>query len=182
MLRRGQEQLTDADRLLRYWNRYPGARTDTESWVYILNFSKELNDDWKWKERFPRQPEVEEYLNHVADRFDMRKDIKFKTRVHSAVYDDKTRLWTIKTEQGDNYTCRWFVSASARSGCETHTRGGVHAVLADDSPVVILLLFPDEDLAIVRAAGENVSKLGMRPSYAPYSTFVSAVMSTVVNT
>jgi cyclohexanone monooxygenase len=98
--------------LRRYWNRYPGARTDTESWVYILNVSKELNDDWKWKERFPRQPEVEEYLNHVADRFDMRKDIKFKTRVNSAVYDEAKRIWTIKTEQGDSYTCRWFISAS----------------------------------------------------------------------
>ena len=59
-----------------YWNRYPGARTDSESWVYILNFSKELNDDWTWKERYPRQPDVLEYLNHVADRFDMRKYIQ----------------------------------------------------------------------------------------------------------
>ena len=66
-----------------YWNRYPGARTDSESWVYILNFSKELKDNWKWKERFPRQPEVLEYLNHVADRFDMRKDIEFNTRKHT---------------------------------------------------------------------------------------------------
>ena len=90
----------------------PGARTDTESWVYILNFSKELNDDWKWKERFPRQPEVEEYLNHIVDRFDMRKDIEFKTRVKSCHYDEAKNIWTITTDQGKTMTCRYFVSAS----------------------------------------------------------------------
>lgn len=85
MVRRHIERLFERSVVIdltldRYWNRYPGARTDSESWIYILNFSKELNDDWTWKERFPRQPEVEEYLNHVADRFDMRKDIQFKSK------------------------------------------------------------------------------------------------------
>lgn len=95
-----------------YWNRYPGARTDSESWVYILNFSKELNDDWTWKERFPRQPEVEEYLNHVADRFDMRKDIQFHTKVKSAHWDEANGIWHIASEKGERWSCRYFISAT----------------------------------------------------------------------
>src|SRR6201993_432990 len=63
-----------------YWNRYPGARVDSQSHVYQYWFSRELNDEWNWSERFPAQPEVERYLNHVADRFDLRKDIQFNTR------------------------------------------------------------------------------------------------------
>ncbi len=90
----------------------PGARTDSESWVYILNISKELNDDWTWKERYPCQDEVLEYLNHVADRFDMRKDIQFKTRVKSAAWDNTKSLWNINTTQGENYTCRYFIPAT----------------------------------------------------------------------
>src|SRR5688572_25999172 len=71
-----------------YWNRYPGARTDSESWVYAYSFSKELQDDWNWSERFPPQAEALAYLRYVADRFDMRKDIQFHTLVTSAVYDE----------------------------------------------------------------------------------------------
>lgn len=92
--------------------RYPGARTDSESWIYIMNFSKELNDEWVWKERFPTQPEVEEYLNHVADRFDMRKDIEFRTRVPTVHWNESKGLWDITTDKGDSYTSRYFVSAS----------------------------------------------------------------------
>ena len=90
----------------------PGARTDSESWVYILNISKELNDDWTWKERYPCQHEVLEYLNHVADRFDMRKDIQFNTTVKSAAWDSTKSLWNINTTQGQNYTCRYFIPAT----------------------------------------------------------------------
>ena len=80
--------------------------------MYILNFSKELNDDWKWKERFPRQPEVLEYLSHVADRFDMRKDIQFQTKIKSCHWDESKNIWTITTDKGEVKTCRYFVSAS----------------------------------------------------------------------
>lgn len=90
----------------------PGARTDSESWIYILNFSKELNDEWTWKERFPRQPEVLEYLNYVADKFDMRKDIQFKTRVLSAIWDNARSLWTIRTMADESLTCKYFISAT----------------------------------------------------------------------
>jgi cyclohexanone monooxygenase len=88
-----------------YWNRYPGARTDSESWIYIMNFSEELKAEWDWSERFPTQPEVLRYLGHVADRFDMRRDIQFNTRVGSAVYDEPANRWTVTTEGGESFTC-----------------------------------------------------------------------------
>jgi cation diffusion facilitator CzcD-associated flavoprotein CzcO len=95
-----------------HWNRYPGARTDSESWIYAYNFSEELKAEWTWKERFPTQPEVEEYLQHVADRFDMRKDITFNTRIESARYDDEAHRWTFTTDSGETVTSRFFVSAA----------------------------------------------------------------------
>ncbi|OQV11092.1 hypothetical protein CLAIMM_14989 [Cladophialophora immunda] len=95
-----------------YWNRYPGAQTDSESWVYILNISKELNAEWTWKERFPRQPEVLDYLRHVADRFDMRKDIQFQTWVKSATWDEGERVWNIQTEQSQGLRCKYFICAT----------------------------------------------------------------------
>ncbi len=95
-----------------YWNRYPGARTDSDSWVYAFSFSKELQDEWDWQERYPTQPEALAYLQHVADRFDMRRDIQFETRMESAVYDETTNRWTVTTDQGDSYTCRYFVPAT----------------------------------------------------------------------
>ena len=64
-----------------YWNRYPGARCDSESYYYCYSFSRELADEWKWSGRYPEQPEIERYLNHVADRFDLRRDIQLSTRV-----------------------------------------------------------------------------------------------------
>ncbi|WPG97442.1 putative cyclohexanone monooxygenase [Acrodontium crateriforme] len=94
-----------------YWNRYPGARTDSEAQVYILNFSKEMNAEWTWSERFPRQPEVLKYLNYVADRFDMRKDIQFNTRIKTADYDERTGLWTLSSDE-ESLKCRYFISAS----------------------------------------------------------------------
>ncbi|MGH7898171.1 MAG: flavin-containing monooxygenase [Candidatus Binatia bacterium] len=94
-----------------YWNRYPGARTDSESWVYAYSFSKELQDDWEWTERFPSQPEALAYLQHVADRFDMRKDIEFDTRVESAVYDESANVWRVVTDRGRSYSCNYLITA-----------------------------------------------------------------------
>ncbi|HEY2202892.1 MAG TPA: NAD(P)/FAD-dependent oxidoreductase [Pseudonocardia sp.] len=95
-----------------YWNRYPGARTDSESWVYAFSFSKELQDSWDWTERFPAQPEALAYLQHAADRFDMRRDIRLRTRVRSAVYDEASRTWTVTTDQGQTLTCTYFITAA----------------------------------------------------------------------
>ncbi|MEZ5481568.1 MAG: NAD(P)/FAD-dependent oxidoreductase [Porticoccaceae bacterium] len=94
-----------------YWNRYPGARTDTESWGYCFFFSKELNDDWDWPERMPGWQQVQEYMSYVVDRLDLRKDIQFNTRVKSAHYNEDNNLWTVVTEQGEVYTCTYFISA-----------------------------------------------------------------------
>lgn len=95
-----------------FWNRYPGARTDSESWVYAYSFSKELLNEWNWTERFPTQPEALAYLNFVADRFDMRCDIRFNTRMVSAVYDETDNVWTVKTDCGDTLSCTYFVPAT----------------------------------------------------------------------
>src|SRR4051794_13169858 len=95
-----------------FWNRYPGARTDTESWAYGLSFDKELLEDWTWEERFPGQPEVERYLNHVADRYDLRRDIRFETRVTEATFDDDDGTWRIVTDAGEVVTANYLVTAA----------------------------------------------------------------------
>ncbi len=83
-----------------YWNRYPGARFDSESYTYGYSFSEELLQEWDWKELYSGQPENERYLNYVADKFDLRKDIQFNARIKSAVYDEEANLWQIETEDG----------------------------------------------------------------------------------
>src|SRR5712692_2607628 len=76
-----------------YWNRYPGARFDSESWTYGYSFSQELLDEWHWEEHFAAQPETERYLNYVADKFDLCRDIQCKSRVTAAHYQEDTRSW-----------------------------------------------------------------------------------------
>tara|TARA_R110001599_G_scaffold353859_1_gene600511 strand:- start:11549 stop:13168 length:1620 start_codon:yes stop_codon:yes gene_type:complete len=92
-----------------YWNRYPGARTDSESRVYQYWFSEELLDEWNWSERFPAQEETERYLNYVAKKFDLEKDIKFNSRVNAATYDENSKRWTVTTEDGSAVSCQFFV-------------------------------------------------------------------------
>src|SRR5437773_2453782 len=94
-----------------YWNRYPGARFDSESYSYGFSFSKELLDEWEWSEHFAGQPETLRYCNYVADKFDLRRDIQFKSRVASAVYDETTRSWAVSLEDGSRFTCRFLISA-----------------------------------------------------------------------
>ncbi|MDO8773481.1 MAG: NAD(P)/FAD-dependent oxidoreductase [Burkholderiaceae bacterium] len=97
-----------------YWNRYPGARCDVESMQYSYSFSDELQQEWQWTERYPQQAEILSYINHVADRFDLRSDIQFETRVTRAVYNETTERWTVSTDRGDDVTARFFISAA---GC-----------------------------------------------------------------
>src|SRR5580692_1092059 len=78
-----------------FWNRYPGARFDSESYTYAYLFSRELFDDWHWTEHFAGQPEIERYLNHVVDRFDLRRDIRFGARVESARFDGPSATWKV---------------------------------------------------------------------------------------
>ncbi|NNC72570.1 MAG: NAD(P)/FAD-dependent oxidoreductase, partial [Sphingomonadaceae bacterium] len=81
-----------------YWNRYPGARCDIESMEYSYSWSGELEQDWTWSERYSTQPEILDYANHVADRFDLKRDIEFGTRVVSAHYDEAANLWTVGSD------------------------------------------------------------------------------------
>ena len=95
-----------------YWNRYPGCRCDVESLEYSYSFSDELQQEWHWPERYGTQPEILRYINHVADRFDLRRDIEFNTRVKEAVFDSKTDLWTVKTDKGHVATARYCIMAT----------------------------------------------------------------------
>lgn len=97
-----------------FWNRYPGARCDIESLEYSFSFSKELRDEWDWSERYATQPELERYANHVADRFDLRRDMQFETRVTAATFNETTNRWLVETDQGDRISARYVVMAT---GC-----------------------------------------------------------------
>ena len=94
-----------------YWNRYPGARFDSESYSYSYSFSKALLAEWNWNEHFAPQPETLRYLNHVADKFDLRRDIQFRSRVSAAHYQDETRSWEVTLETGDRFRSRFLVTA-----------------------------------------------------------------------
>jgi len=94
-----------------YWNAYPGARCDVESFDYCYSFSRELEEEWDWSERYPGQGELLRYLGHVADRFDLRRDIAFETRVTAADWDGERRLWTVRCDRGDPLECRHFILA-----------------------------------------------------------------------
>src|SRR5712691_4373245 len=87
-----------------YWNRYPGCRCDVESMEYSYSFSDKLQQEWHWPERYGTQPEILRYINHVADRFDLRRDIEFNTRIKEAVFDSKANTWTVTTDKGDTAT------------------------------------------------------------------------------
>jgi len=97
-----------------FWNRYPGARCDVESLEYSYSFSEELQREWQWTERYASQPEILRYLNYVTDRFDLRRDIQFDTRVKSAVFDEIGNRWIIRTDRGDQVSAKYCVMAS---GC-----------------------------------------------------------------
>ena len=97
-----------------YWNRYPGARCDVPSLEYSYGFSDELQQEWEWSEVFPDQAELERYFNHVADRFDLRRDIRLNTRVTAATFDEERSVWLVDTDAGDRITARYCVMAT---GC-----------------------------------------------------------------
>jgi cation diffusion facilitator CzcD-associated flavoprotein CzcO len=94
-----------------YWNRYPGARCDSESHVYWYTFSPELMRQWDWSERYPGQAEILRYLNFVADKFNLKRDIRFNTRVVAARYDGASNRWRVHTEQGEIYVVKFLVAA-----------------------------------------------------------------------
>ncbi|MDH4325243.1 MAG: NAD(P)/FAD-dependent oxidoreductase [Betaproteobacteria bacterium] len=94
-----------------YWNRYPGARCDSESHAYRYFFSRELNEEWEWSERYPGPPEILRYLGRVAEKFDLRRDIRFGCRVVSARYDETANRWLVQTDVGERYAATYLVAA-----------------------------------------------------------------------
>src|SRR4051812_27472356 len=95
-----------------YWNRYPGARFDSESYTYAYLFSKELFEEWEWQEQFAEQPETERYFNHVVDRFDLRPHIRFGTRVTAAAFDEGSGTWRVTFADGTDTRARYLVAAT----------------------------------------------------------------------
>jgi cyclohexanone monooxygenase len=102
-----------------YWNRYPGARCDVESMQYSYSFDEQLQQEWEWSEVFAGQPEILRYANFVADRLDLRRDMRFETRVTAAVFDEAVGRWTVRTDRGDTVSARFCVMAT---GCLSAAR------------------------------------------------------------
>ena len=94
-----------------YWNRYPGARCDSESYYYSYSFSGELEQEWDWSSRYPGQPEILKYLTHVADRFDLKKDIQFNTWIEGLHFDEANNRWILSTEKGEKISAQFVVTA-----------------------------------------------------------------------
>ncbi len=102
-----------------YWNRYPGARCDIESLEYQYGFDDDLAREWDWTERYATQPEILRYANHVADRFNLRPDIQFETRVIGAAFDEQAHRWVVETDRGDRFVARFCIMAT---GCLSVSR------------------------------------------------------------
>lgn len=94
-----------------YFNRYPGAKSDTEGFVYRYSFDKDLLQEWDWTSRYLEQPDIEKYLNHVVDRFDLRRDIQLNTEVIGAMFDEQRKLWQVRTSTGETFTSRYLITA-----------------------------------------------------------------------
>ena len=92
-----------------YWNRYPGARFDSESWSYGFSFSEELLQEWEWPEHFSAQPDTLRYLNYVADKFNLRREMRFNSKVTAAQFNDDTNMWTVTTETGEQETAQLLI-------------------------------------------------------------------------
>ena len=94
-----------------YWNRYPGARCDSDSYVYCFTWDEQLLKEWEWSERYPEQPEILRYLEHVAERHDLKQDIRFNTRVIGGEFDEINKLWKVRTDSGEEVTARYLIAA-----------------------------------------------------------------------
>lgn len=138
-----------------YWNRYPGARVDSQAYIYQYWFSEAINKEWNWSERFPAQPETEAYLNFVADRCDLRKDFQFNTRVTSAIFDEATERWRIKTDAGETLETKYFIScAGMLSAPLTSTFPGQETF---KGPIFHTARWPKEPIEL---AGKRVGVVG----------------------
>ena len=94
-----------------YWNRYPGARCDSDSYYYCYSFNKEIEQQWEWTERYPEHSEIRKYLNFVADRLDLKRDIQLDTKVTSATFDEAANTWTVRTDKGETFVAPFLITA-----------------------------------------------------------------------
>ncbi len=94
-----------------YWNRYPGARCDSDAYIYCFTWDKQLLQEWEWSERYPEQPEILRYLEHVAKRHDLKRDIQFKTRVVGGEFDESSNLWMVHTDSGETVSAQFLIAA-----------------------------------------------------------------------
>ncbi len=138
-----------------YWNRYPGARCDLESMAYSYSFSPELEQEWRWSEVYATQPEILNYVEHVAQRFDLNKDINFDTRVKRAVYDEDNQQWLIYTDTGEVVAARYFIMAT---GCLSVSKDlDIPGTDTLQGPCYVTGLWPHEG---VDFTGQKVAVIG----------------------
>jgi len=157
-----------------FWNRYPQARFDSESYTYGYLFSKELWEEWEWSERFAGQPEIERYFNHVVDRFDLRRDMVFGARVVAAVHDEDRGTWTVRTHDGTEHRARFLIAATGIlsvphipdvAGRETFAGEQYHTGLWPKTPVdfagkrVALIGTGSSGVQLVPAIADDVADL-----------------------
>ena len=126
-----------------YWNRYPGARCDVESLVYCYTFSPLLDEGWRWSERYAKRDEICAYLRWVADKLDLRRDIRFNSRIVSAVFDDKNNWWTFRTQAGESYRARHFFSAAGP--ITTPIMPDIPGIKEFKGPVIHTARWPERD-------------------------------------
>lgn len=138
-----------------YWNRYPGARCDIESMGYSYGFDPELEQDWTWSERYATQPEILSYAEHVADRYDLKKDVTFETRVTRAVFNEDTSRWTIYTDTGEAISAQYFVMAT---GClSVPKKPDIQGAESFEGPTYVTGEWPHEG---VDFTGKKVAVIG----------------------
>ncbi len=139
-----------------YWNRYPGARFDSEAYIYQYFFSEDLYKEWSWSERFPGQPEIERWLKFIADRCDLRKHYQFSTRVDSASYDEAKKRWVVKTDKGDTVEAQYLISCTGMLSAPLENR--FEGQKTFNGPIFHTGRWPKEKLDF---AGKRVGVIGI---------------------
>lgn len=152
-----------------YWNRYPGARCDIHSLGYSYSFSPELEQEWEWSEMYAAQPEIERYANHVVDRFNLRRDIEFSTRVVSGTYDEAEHTWTVTTDTGLTVTATYLIMATG--GYSVPAKPQIPGFDTFKGEAYFTNQWPRHD---VDFAGERVGIIGTGSSGAQTATAVAA--------
>jgi cation diffusion facilitator CzcD-associated flavoprotein CzcO len=138
-----------------YWNRYPGARCDIPSLEYSFGFDPQLEQEWEWSEHFASQPEIERYLNHIADRYDLRRDIRLDTGVTAATYDESTDTWVVDTEAGERLRARFCVMATG--GLSAPNRPNFPGIDTFEGTIIQTSRWPDEGIEL---EGKRIGVIG----------------------